>query len=339
MIFRLLCRRIPLLPVLASAVALACAGCANSGAGLASGGGADGEAGEAGEKVRVAHVPSTAFAPLYVAEAEGYFEEAGLDVRLRKVKAGQDAAQLAAYGYVEAVATGFSTELFEGVADGLKVKVAASMGESTGKDPSPTVLEVSKRLPDAEKVADVEDLRGRKVAVAGGGGGAAAYPLDAVLRKSGLTLRDVEVVDVPSTGMRAALADGRVEAAMPLAPFATAVEEAGVAEPLAAPPEGTVATGLLFGYEFAGRVTAEKFLTALRKGASDLRDKGASSRERVEVLAKATGRPPEVLRKTPAYRWDEQLTVDKEQLSKQQDAYRDAGLLDGDPVPIDDMVQ
>ncbi|MGW5121800.1 ABC transporter substrate-binding protein, partial [Streptomyces noursei] len=68
-----------LLPVLALA-ATACAG----------GGSPSEKPGEV-TTVRVAHVPSTLFAPLYLADAKGYFKEQGLQVELTKVQAGQDA--------------------------------------------------------------------------------------------------------------------------------------------------------------------------------------------------------------------------------------------------------
>ncbi|WP_206321937.1 ABC transporter substrate-binding protein [Streptomyces sp. HNM0575] len=317
---------------------LAATACAGGG-----GPGQDGEGGSAGGAasgtVRVAHVPSTLFAPLYLAQAKGYFKEQGIDVRLQKVKAGQDAVPLAAYGNVEAVVAGFSAGLFNGVSEGLKVKVAASMGASTGEDPSPTALEVSKRLADSGKVDDPADLRGRKVAVAGGPGAAGGYQLDVILRKSGLRLKDVKVVNVPIPDMRTALADGGVDAALPPAPFTTAMEEAGVAEALAVPPKGTVATGLILGSDFAGMDTSAKFLAALRKGAADLQGKGRTSPKNVGILAEATGQEAGVLRKTPPYQWSPRLTVDERQLSKQQDAYREAGLLKGEPVAIEDMTR
>lgn len=295
--------------------------------------------GSGGRTVRVAHVPSTLFAPLYIADAKGYFEQQGIDVQLKKVKAGQDAVPLAAYGNVEAVVAGFSAGLFNGVAQGLKVKVAASMGASTGEKPSPTALEVSRRLLDAGKVGDPSDLRGRKVAVAGGAGAAGGYQLDVMLRKSGLALKDVKVVNVPMPDMRAALADGGVAAALPPAPFTTAMERAGVAEPLAVPPEGTVATGLILGSEFAGKQAAKSFLTALRRGAADLQGDGSTSRENLRILAGATGQTLDVLRGTPPYQWHPRLEVDTAQLSRQQTAYREAGLLTGKPVAVADMVR
>ncbi|SCK17945.1 ABC transporter substrate-binding protein [Streptomyces sp. WMMB 322] len=325
---------LPVLLSVLSVLGLLSAACAAGGGGSAQ----RGEDDTARTVVDVAHVPSLLFAPLYLADAKGYFRQEGIDVRMRKVKAGQDVAPLAAYGEVDMVAAGFSAALFDGVSEGLKVKVAASMGASTGEKPSPTALEVSRSLKRSGEVEKPSDLRGRRVAVAGGAGSAGGYQLDVILRKSGLTLKDVKVVDVPFTGMRAALAEGRTDAALSPAPFTTAMERADVADQLAVPPEGTVATGLIAGQDFVPRPVAQQFLTALRKGAADLQGDGRTSRANLTILARATGQDTGLLRRTPAYRWDPGLRTDTRQLSKQQTAYREAGLLSGRHVPVDDLL-
>ncbi|MGW2587896.1 ABC transporter substrate-binding protein [Streptomyces virginiae] len=279
--------------------------------------------------VKVAHVPSTLFAPLYVAEAKGYFKEQGLKVDLQKVQAGQDAVPLAGTGKVDAVVAGFSAGLFNAIAQGLNVKVAASMGASPGTSPAPTALEVAQRLLDSKQVKTSADLRGRKIAVPGGAGGAGAYQLATILREAGLALKDVKIVAVQMPDMRSALASGGVDAALAAAPFTTAMEERGEAGPVAVPPRGTTASGVVLNGAFAQKPAADKFLTALRKGAADLQGTGATSDRTLNILAEATGQTLEVLRKTPPYQWDPALAPDTAQLAAQQEAYREAGLLNG----------
>jgi NitT/TauT family transport system substrate-binding protein len=311
---------------LLSALALLATACQGDGSGKDAGG---------DTTVKVAHVPSTLFAPLYLAQAKGYFKEQGLTVDLQKVQAGQDAVPLAGTGKVDAVVAGFSAGLFSGMAQGLKVKIAASMGASTGARPSPTALETSQRLLDSGDIKAPADLRGRKVAVAGGAGAAGGYQLAATLREAGLTLKDVKVVNVPIPDMQSALADGGVDAALAPAPFTTAMEERGVAKPLAVPPRGTSATGVILGTAFADKPAAAKFMTALRRGAADLQGDGATSKETLGILAEATGQKLDVLRKTPPYQWDPALTPDTRQLAAQEQAYREAGLLKGAAATTD----
>ncbi|MGG2460721.1 ABC transporter substrate-binding protein [Streptomyces sp. RGM 3693] len=319
--------RLPLL--LVAVLGLLVAACQSSGAG---------PGGPGGSTIRVAHVPSTLFAPLYLADAKGYFKAAGLTVTLQTVKNGQDAVPLAATGQVEAVVAGFSAGLFNGVAKGLGVKVAASMGAATGAHPSPSSLEVASRLLDAGTVRTPADLRGRKIAVSGGPGAAGGYQLAAILRGSGLTLKDVTVVNVAIPDMRTALANGGADAALPPAPFSTLMEEAGTARPLAVPPKGTVASGVVLGARFAGQPAARKFLAALRRAAADLQGAGRTSDENVAILAKATGQRPSVLRHSPPYQWDPELRPNGGQLMAQQAAYRQAGLLSGRTLTAGDLV-
>lgn len=289
-------------------------------------------------KVTVAHVPSTLFAPLYVAEAKGYFTQEGIEIALQKVKTGQDAVPLAGTGKVDVVAAGFSAGLFNAVAKGLDVKVAASMGASTGADPSPTTLEAAKKRVDSGELSRLQDLRGRKVAVAGGTGAAGGYQLDATLRQAGLGLADVTVVNVPIPDMQGALASGAVDAAMAPAPFTTAMEKQGVAHPLAVPPQGTTASGAVFGGAFDRGPAAAGFLAALRRGAADLQGEGATREENLRILAEATGQDIAVLRTTPPYGWTPDLRPDKAQLAAMQHTYREAGLLEADPVPFPSLV-
>jgi NitT/TauT family transport system substrate-binding protein len=290
--------------------------------------------------VTVAHAPSTLFAPLYVAQAKGYFNAAGLKVKLETIKAGQDAIPLAANGKVDAVVAGFSAGMFNALHSGLEIKVVGSMGMSTG-DPkaSPTALEVSKQLVNSGMIKSPADLRKRKVAVSGGAGAAGGYQLDTILRQSGLTLKDVELVNLGFPDMEAAIAGGSTAAALPPAPFTTKMEQSGVAVALGVPPKGTTATGIIYGGRFAKTPAAQRFFNALARAAQDLQGEGAKSNDVLKILADATGQQATVLRDVPSYEWRPDLAPLGDQLQAQQRAYLDAGLLDYDePLATDTFV-
>lgn len=285
--------------------------------------------GQQGDTVTVVHAPSTLFAPLYVARAKGYFAANGLKVALQTVKAGQDAIPLAASGKADAVVAGFSAGMFNALHTGLDIKVVGSMGMSTG-DPkaSPTALEVSKKLVDAGTVKTAADLRGHSVALSGGPGGAGGYQLGVTLAGAGLTLKDVRIVNLGFPDMEPAIANGSVDAALPPAPFTTKMERSGVAVPIAVPPAGTVASGMIFGGKFAGTDRAQKFFDALVRGAADLQGPGAKSEQNLKILADATGQDLAVLRQVPFYTWRPDLAPIVEQLAQMQRVYSAAGLLD-----------
>ncbi|QIS04369.1 ABC transporter substrate-binding protein [Nocardia brasiliensis] len=279
-----------------------------------------------GNRVTVAVVPATIFAPLYVARAKGYFEAEGITVDLQKVKTGQDAVGPAASGKVDVVVAGFSAGMFSAIASGLDLKVVGSMGIAPGDaTASPSALEASTRLRDV--VTTPADLRGRKVAIAGGPGSAGGFHLATMLQSSGLSLNDVQIVNLGIPDMQAALASGSVDAALVAAPFTTRMENEDVANPLAVPPKGSSASGVIYSGAFAHRSASQRFFNALVRASRDLQDDGAQSEEVLQILAEATGQDIAVLRATPPYSWLPDLAPLLDQLDRQQQVYRSAGLM------------
>ncbi|WP_106351107.1 ABC transporter substrate-binding protein [Antricoccus suffuscus] len=307
---------------------LALAGCGSS----SSDSGKSSDKGKGGTTVvKVAHVTSALFTPLYVAQAKGYFKDAGLDVQLEAIKSGQDSVPLLASGKLDVMVAGFSAGMFNALNSGLKFKVVGSMGISTGdKAKSPTALEVSKSLVDSGKVTKLADLKGKKIAVAGGPGATGGYLLAAILKTADLTLKDVEPVNLGSPDMEAALKSGGVDAALPSAPFSTNMELNGVATALAVPAKGTTGTGVMFGADFAKSATAQKFFSALVKGAKDSQGDLSKNQDVLKIVADATGQKIDVLAKTPFYSWHPDLAPQPDQLDAMQKTWMDAGLLNYD---------
>src|SRR5699024_7557732 len=179
-----------------------------------------GGSGGTGGTVRVGHVPSSLFAPLYVADAKGFFEEAGITVELTPLKSGQDGIPMLSNDQLDVMIAGFSAGMFNALDQGLAFKIVGSMGISPG-DPenSPTALEVSQELIDDGTITTVADLKGHKIGVAGGPGATGGYLLAAMLEEGGLTLNDVEVSNLSTPDQEPAIANGSVSAATPSAPF------------------------------------------------------------------------------------------------------------------------
>src|SRR5690606_376979 len=73
----------------------------------------------------------------------------------------------------------------------------------------------------ADKVKDFKDLKGFKIATSGGLRTIDSIVVRAAVERGGLTLKDVEVVDLPFPEMVTALAKGAVDAALMIEPFAT----------------------------------------------------------------------------------------------------------------------
>ncbi len=282
--------------------------------------------GTASGTVRVGHLPSALFSPLYVADAKGYFEEEGITLELTPLKSGQDGVPMLANDQLDVMVAGFSAGMFNALEQGVAFKVVGSMGISPG-DPenSPTALEVRQDLLDDGTVTEVADLKGRTIGVAGGPGATGGYLLAAMLEEGGLTLNDVEISNLATPDQEPALTNGSVDAATPSAPFSSAMEEAGVASPLAVPAKGTTGTGVMYSETFASADLAQGFFTALAKGAQELSDDGKQTDEVYQILADTLGQDIEVLKASPMYTYLPDLAPQPDQLEAMQAVWIEAG--------------
>lgn len=286
--------------------------------------------------VRVGHLPSALFTPLYVADAKGFFADAGIELELIAIKSGQDGVPMLANDQMDVMVAGFSAGMLNALNEGLEFKIVGSMGISPG-DPeaSPTVLEVSKALFDDGTITSVADLAGHPIGGAGGPGATGGYLLASMLATEGLTLADVEVVNLSTPDQEAAIANGSVVAAVPSAPFSTAMEEAGTAVPLAVPAEGVTGTGVVFSESFQTSELAQPFFTALTQGAQELTTDGSQQSDEVyQIIADVTGQDLDVLKATPMYGYLPDLAPQPEQLANMQTAWAEGGLLSYEE-PID----
>ena len=293
------------------------------------------------ETVRVAHVPSTLFAPLYVAIEKGYVQEQGVKTQLEQVTAGQDAMALTAQGQLDAVVGGFAAATFNAIDRGLDLRVVGSMGAQP-QSGYPSALMVRQDLLDSRQVQSIADLRGRKIAVAGGLGSTGSYWVANKLGEGGLGLRDVDVVNMPFPDMVTAFKASAVDAAFPPAPFTTEITKDGTAAYFGGPIRpGASAVGMVYGPAFRGErdATARRFFTALVRGARDLQGDGYFADEHLQIFAKYTNLPIETLRNIDAYGFDPNLAPDTETLLDMQRVFFDAGILTfAQPLTADRIV-
>jgi NitT/TauT family transport system substrate-binding protein len=308
----------------------------------AAGCGAQAEDGAGGgdATVTVGTVQLPIFAPLYVADAKGYFEDEGLDVEIETIKSGQDAIPLASSGKLDAVLAGFSAGMFSAIETGLDVSVVGSMGVAPTEDePSPSALIVAKDLYDSGDITSVEDLEGRKIGALGGEAATGAFYVSMALNEAGVEPESVEFVNLSSPDMPTALKTGGIDAAFVSAPFWSMAVEDGVAEKIWTTPEGTSGTGVIYGGGFAESEQAQPFFDALSRAAQDLQGDERYSEENLEIIGKATGQTVEEIRSEPLYTWYPDLHPLPDQLATMEQTWMQLGALDyAEPLPQDSYV-
>lgn len=139
-------------------------------------------------------------APFALAEQEGYYDEAGLNVVINKGQGSGTTARLVASGQA-GLAYADASAVMQVIAQGAPIKILSTIYQS-----SPNAINAL-----AESgIASVEDLRGKRLGEPSGEAGSALLPL--LLEANGLTRDDLEIVPMPGTSLVGALTQGQVDA-------------------------------------------------------------------------------------------------------------------------------
>lgn len=179
-------------------------------------------------KVKLAYVPIMKFATAYVAKERGYFEKYGLDVEMISVKSGTEAIAFLSEGQVDFGGVAIVVSMWNGWNQGMDIRIVAPGGVEP-MEGSPTLFLVRKDLIDDGTVKTVADLKGMTVATAGGAGSGGEYLAAKALERGGLTIFDVDLVNIGNADMPAAFENKSIAAGVLGSPYAEQVESAGYA--------------------------------------------------------------------------------------------------------------
>jgi len=206
-----------------------------------------------------------AYEPAFIALQEGYFEEAGLDVELKRGGAPQDNLAQAVGGSADIIVAAWDT-MTTSRAEAMPVRVIG--GNSVVSDEVDTSGVVVR---EDSGLASIEDLEGRTVAFDSlGAGGSSEFA--AALREAGVDPASVEQVAIPYAAQLAALEQQQVDAIFPSDPFYTQYVAAPGVEVIANPVRETRANVPITLWAASEQWLAEhgddaeKFLEALQKG-------------------------------------------------------------------------
>ena len=183
-------------------------------------------ASRAASSIQMGYIGVSSDAGIFIALDKGYFKEQGLELSLERLAAGADQMALLGSGHLQIASGGISPTLFNAVNRGLPVVVAADKG-SLRKGFGFNVFVVRKALVDGGQFKDLSDLRGR---VLGSNSPASpvAFQTSLILKKGGLSVKDVKMEYMDFGDQPAAMANGKIDAAVMVEPFATATEARGI---------------------------------------------------------------------------------------------------------------
>jgi NitT/TauT family transport system substrate-binding protein len=165
-----------------------------------------------GTKVAIGISGWTGFAPLTLAKEAGIFAKNGLDVTLKKIP--QASRHLAiASGDIQCAATTVETWIVWN-ANGVATTELFQMDKSYGAD----------GMVVRSNIASIKDVKGKTVA-ASAPGTAPYFTLAWFLKKNGLTVKDVTVVNMEPGPAAQAFIAGQNDAAMTYEPYLSAVRD------------------------------------------------------------------------------------------------------------------
>jgi NitT/TauT family transport system substrate-binding protein len=292
------------------------------------------------EKVVVAHVPLINFATLYVGIERGYFREQGIEIELQRVASGTEALVFLAQDRLDVGAIGLSASIFNAFNRKLELRIVASTsvwGQRHG-----TRILTRLDLYDTGEVRSVRDLRGRRVAIAGGAGATGHYLFLVGARRGGIGPRDFELINLPNPDHGPALRAGRVDASLTGSPFSSAALALFQARPLLenfAPGNASTVFAYSGGFMRGRPEVATRFLMALMKAARAMQGSKFLEPENVAAFKKYTGVRDEVLQNEPPLVYDSNMRIVTTTILDMEKTFREGGLADyGVAMALDTMV-
>lgn len=281
---------------------------------------------------------SNSDAPFFIAEAKGYFRDAGLDVELLPFDSAAKMVAPLGTGQLDVAAGAPSAGLYNAVERGIDLRLVADKG-SAPKGYGYLPLMVRKALIDSGKVKTVRDLRGMKIAEVAPAT-ASLCTLNEALKKGGLTYRDVDETFLGFPDHLTAFGGGAIDGSITAEPIATRCVESGVAVKFMLDdefyPNQQIAC-VLYGGPFIKNKgdAAHKFMLAYIKAARDYNDAlrggkmaGPMASDVIAILTKYTPiKDPAVYRAITPNGNDPNGRLNVESLRKDLATFKEAGFV------------
>ena len=172
--------------------------------------------------LKVALWPYISHLPLVIGKEEGYFEEEGLEVKLVQLDF-KNIVPALSQGQLD-VSTGLtSVSVLNAIARGAKIKFVADKGYIDPLGCASNALMARSELVDGGELQNPAQLRGRRMTIIPST--IEGYYVEKLLKSAGLSLGDVEVLDIPTPADFDALKKGRIDLTTASEPWVTIISE------------------------------------------------------------------------------------------------------------------
>ncbi len=179
--------------------------------------------------IKIGLFPYSSYAPLYYAIAEGYYAEQNIEVEIVEFTKQSDAVAALASGQIDVSGGVLDVATLTAISSGSGMKIVADKGYV---DPASTcpygAWMVRKDLLASGKLDDLNNLKGMKVVLTKAG--FFEYAMDKLLTPSGLSVDDIEIVEMPAPSRLEALSTGAIDIAQVGEPWITRTLAAGAGD-------------------------------------------------------------------------------------------------------------
>lgn len=282
------------------------------------------------------YAPATFYAPFFVAEDKGYFDDYGVDVTLSEKSGSAETTQLLAAGQSQSGGETWGAGLLNSIAEGAPISIVSQLAK-VSDDPDAVPVSpfiVSKARYDAGELTTVADLApaedGTKKKVGSLPGAFAEYSVYLALQSAGLTFDDVEVSVVPPPDAAAALDTGQIDASFTIEPLASAFAAQGLTTSISDDHAAGVELAFIAfndAWLQDNADTAIRFIAAYLKAARELENGGWEDPAIRDIIAKWTGLDVDVLGQIGHSEASEDGSIDEASVRDQEAYFRDAGHL------------
>lgn len=171
-------------------------------------------------KIRIAVTPHLTVGPVFIAKAEGFFEDQGLDAELVRINRAATALPSLLQGRLDVLPGPLSPSFFNAIHRGARVRFVADKGEYSAASCSHQALVVSEQ---AARNGEPFPLH----RVAGADEPFLQYFVDRALSEHGYDPTKVEMVHVPGAAEYNAILSGGLDAGMVGEPWLTRIRKTG----------------------------------------------------------------------------------------------------------------
>lgn len=249
------------------------------------------------DKVKAVLLPYISFAPFFIAQEEGYFQEQGLDVELVNLAQNQDAIAALIGGEVDVSGGLMTAGLLNSIARGANIRLVADKGSIDPEGCANIAMIARQSLLESGAELNADTLRGLSLNNVPGSWN--EYYSDKLLATIGLSLEDMNNQYSPSPGQLDSLSQGTLDLTVNNEPWVSRFKAAGH-QPILTPVTELLPQSQSAIMTYGPRLLEEdvdvgnRFLAAYLKAVQQYNE-GKTDRN-VEILLKYMQLDPELLR-------------------------------------------